>query len=111
MVGQNPNDWFISPSQQSAPISLVRGQKYYFELLQKEDNGGTEDSASVAWLLPDGTFQGPISATNLWPFPVDLSDPTYPALAKAPQVLTSYNESRWTPCPRPLRSAMAAWPT
>ena len=91
MVGQDPNDWFLSPSQQSAPISLVQGQKYYFELLQKEDNDGTEDSASVAWLLPDGTFQGPISSTNLWPFPVNLADPTYPAITTAPQVLDNYN--------------------
>jgi hypothetical protein len=91
MLGQDPNDWFISPSQQSAPISLVQGQKYYFELLQKEDNDGTEDSASVAWLLPDGTFQGPISATNLWPFPVNLTDPSYPAVTTAPQVLDNYN--------------------
>ena len=90
-VSQNPNDWFISPSQQSAPISLVRGQKYYFELLQKEDSLPTEDSGAVAWLLPDGTFQGPISSTNLWPFPVDLTDPAYPAQSKAPQVLASYD--------------------
>jgi Concanavalin A-like lectin/glucanases superfamily/Bacterial lectin/PA14 domain len=91
MLGQDPNDWFISPSQQSAPLSLVQGQKYYFELLQKEDNDGTEDSASIAWLLPDGTFQGPISATNLWPFPVNLADPSYPAITTAPQVLDNYN--------------------
>jgi hypothetical protein len=91
MLGQDPNDWFLSPSQQSAPISLVQGQKYYFELLQKEDNDGTEDSASVAWLLPDGTFQGPISETSLWPFPVNLADPSYPAITTAPQVLDNYN--------------------
>src|ERR1035437_9986538 len=91
MLGQDPNDWFISPNQQSAPLSLVQGQKYYFELLQKKDNDGTEDSGSVAWLLPDGTFQGPISATNLWPFPVNLTDPSYPAITTAPQVLDNYN--------------------
>ena len=91
MLGQDPNDWFISPTQQSAPITLVQGQKYYFELLQKEDNDGSEDSASVAWLLPDGTFQGPISSTNVWPFPVNLADPSYPAITTAPQVLDSYN--------------------
>ena len=91
MLGRDPNDWFLDPGQQSAPISLVQGQKYYFELLQKEDNDGTEDSASVAWLLPDGTFQGPISSTNLWPFPVDLTDLSYPAITTAPQVLDNYN--------------------
>jgi hypothetical protein len=90
-ISQGPNDWFISPSQQSAPVSLVQGQKYYFELLQKEDSLPTEDSGAVAWLLPDGTFQGPISSTNLWPFPVDMSSPpAYVHQSKAPQVLASY---------------------
>ena len=90
MFGQGPNDWFLTPGQQSAPVSLVRGQKYYFEILHKEDAAGTVDSVSVAWVLPDGTFQGPLPATSVWPFPVDLGDPAYPPLAKAPQVLTSY---------------------
>ncbi len=90
MFGQGPNDWFLTPGQQSAPVSLVRGQKYYFEILHKEDAAGTVDSVSVAWVLPDGTFQGPLPATAVWPFPVDLANPAYPPLAKAPQVLTSY---------------------
>ena len=90
-LGQGPNDWFILTSQQSAPISLVRGQKYYFEMLHKEDNDGTDDSCAVAWQLPDGTFQGPISSTNVWPYPVNLADPAYPYQSTAPQVLTDYN--------------------
>jgi len=90
-LGQGPNDWFIIPSQQSAPISLVRGQKYYLEMLHKEDNDGSDDSCSIAWQLPDGTFLGPISSTNLWPYPVDLSNPAYPYRITAPQVLTAYN--------------------
>jgi hypothetical protein len=90
-LGQGPNDWFITTSQQSTPISLVRGQKYYFEMLHKEDNDGSDDSCSVAWLLPDGSFQGPISSTNVWPYPVDLSNPAYPYQSTAPKVLTDYN--------------------
>jgi len=91
--GQGPNDWFIPdlPNQESAPIHLVAGQKYYFEVLHKEDAQGTWDSCSVAWKLPDGTFEGPIPEKRLWPFPVDLLDPTYPPQSKAPQVLTDYN--------------------
>ena len=88
---QGPNDWFLSASQQSPPISLVRGQKYYFEVLHKEDNDGTDDSCSVAWALPDGTFQGPLPSASVWPFPVDLSDPAYPPVSTAPHILTSYD--------------------
>ena len=45
----------------------------------------------VAWLLPDGSFQGPISSTNVWPYPVDLSNPAYPYQSTAPKLLTDYN--------------------
>ncbi|HEY5911908.1 MAG TPA: LamG-like jellyroll fold domain-containing protein [Verrucomicrobiae bacterium] len=91
VAARGPNDWFLDPSQRSAPISLVRGQKYYFEMLHKEDAHGTYDSCSAAWTLPDGTFQGPIPSANIWPFPVDLADPSYPPQNKAPQVLDTYN--------------------
>jgi hypothetical protein len=36
----NPNQWTKFASQTSAYISLVAGQKYYLEVLQKEDGGG-----------------------------------------------------------------------
>jgi hypothetical protein len=90
-TGMGPNDWFLIPAQKSAPVSLVQGQKYYFEMLHKEDSLGTWDSCSAAWTLPDGTFQGPVPSTNVWPFPVDLSNPAYPPVTSAPQVLTDYN--------------------
>src|SRR5436190_4503146 len=78
-------NYTVKPSQKSGLISLVRGQKYYFEVLHKEGIGG--DHCSVAWTLPDASFVAPIPANYLWPYPVDGS---YQPLAKAPAILTDY---------------------
>jgi signal peptidase I len=42
--------WDASPSQQSSPIALVAGQKYYIEAWAKEAGGG--DNLAVAWSGP-----------------------------------------------------------
>lgn len=42
--------WTKFPTQKSAKISLVAGQKYYIEALFKESNGG--DHLSVGWQIP-----------------------------------------------------------
>ena len=39
--------WTKFASQQSAPISLVAGQAYYYQALQKEGGGG--DNLAIAW--------------------------------------------------------------
>jgi hypothetical protein len=70
------HNYVAKPAQQSAPIALAAGQKYYFEMLHKEGVGG--DFCSVAWTLPDGSFQDPVPESRLWPYPVNLSDPAYP---------------------------------
>ena len=54
------------PSQRSAGIYLVKGQRYYFEALHKEADGN--DHLSVGWQLPDGTLERPIPGTRLIPF-------------------------------------------
>lgn len=47
--------WTGQPSQQSASIPLVQGQRYYVELLQKENTG--TDHWSVGWRKPgDAAF-------------------------------------------------------
>jgi predicted peptidase len=60
-----PRDWLADPAQQSHTIHLSAGQKYFIEARQK--NGGGENHLSVAWKLPDGTFEGPIPASRLTP--------------------------------------------
>lgn len=62
---------FGGPRQEqrlSAPIHLVRGQKYYFEVLHKQGGGGSY--IQVGWQRPDGV-QEIIPALHLAQFPVD----------------------------------------
>lgn len=47
--------WDKYPEQQSALISLVAGQRYYIEALQKEGGGG--DNLAVAWAIPGAGLQ------------------------------------------------------
>lgn len=73
------NEWNKYPTQQSAEIPLVKGQKYYIEALHKEATGA--DHLSVGWKLPDGTLERPIPGSRLIPIERDippvisLSDP------------------------------------
>lgn len=62
----NQRNWYGNPSQKSARIFLKAGQKYYVEGLHKEGAGG--DHFAVAWILPSGEFQAPISGRHLSPF-------------------------------------------
>lgn len=59
-------EWTKYVSQQSAPVYLTAGGKYYVEVLHKEASGG--DHVSVGWKLPDGTDERPIPGTRLSPF-------------------------------------------
>ena len=56
-------EWTKEPNQQSAPISLVGGQRYYIEALQKEGLGG--DNLAVRWQLPGGAIEEPIPGNRL----------------------------------------------
>ncbi|MFK7847308.1 MAG: putative Ig domain-containing protein [Rhodothermales bacterium] len=48
-------EWYKFPEQQSATISLVAGERYYIEALQKEGGGG--DNTAVAWQIPGGSLE------------------------------------------------------
>lgn len=66
-------EWGKYPQQQSAPIPLTAGRPYYVSALMKEGWGG--DNLAVRWLMPDGTDQAPIVATNLIPYGVSFGPP------------------------------------
>ncbi|MGA2660050.1 MAG: lamin tail domain-containing protein, partial [Verrucomicrobiota bacterium] len=55
-------DWTKYPSQQSAPIPLEAGRRYYLEALMQQGSGG--DNLSVRWQLPDGTYEEPMAAVS-----------------------------------------------
>ncbi len=59
----NPRQWTKYSTQQSAPIRLVAGTKYYIEALHKEGVDG--DHLAVGWQLPDGTQERPIPGRRL----------------------------------------------
>ena len=59
----NFREWTKETNQQSAPIQLTNGLRYYVEALQKEGTGG--DSLSVRWRLPNSTIEEPIPNTRL----------------------------------------------
>ena len=57
--------WTKFPSQRSASINLVGGQRYYIEAIQKEATGG--DNLAVSWQGP-GMAQAVIPGNFLSPF-------------------------------------------
>ncbi|HEY1787598.1 MAG TPA: PA14 domain-containing protein, partial [Verrucomicrobiae bacterium] len=64
-------DFTEEPNQQSSPIYLQGGQRYYLEALMQQGTGG--DNLTVQWELPDGTIELPLatgsaSGTLLIPF-------------------------------------------
>jgi ELWxxDGT repeat protein len=62
----NPRQWDKFASQQSAPVTLAAGQRYYIEALHKQGVG--TDNLAVGWQLPDGTMERPIAGNRLSPF-------------------------------------------
>jgi hypothetical protein len=51
----DPCEWDKYPEQQSSTVSLAAGQKYYIEVLHKENTGS--DHVSVSWQGPDFSQQ------------------------------------------------------
>ena len=60
------HEWGKFASQQSAPVSLVKGQSYYLFVRHKEGTGG--DNVAVGWQLPDGTVEQPMPTLFYEPF-------------------------------------------
>ncbi len=65
-------DWTEYTNQQSAPVYLQAGFRYYVEALMQQGGGG--DNLSVRWQLPNGVFEEPmtaISPAGTWMIPYD----------------------------------------
>ncbi|MEP6554487.1 MAG: Ig-like domain-containing protein, partial [Ferruginibacter sp.] len=58
--------YYANATQKSAPIKLIKGVRYYIETLHKEKSSA--DHLSVAWELPNGSFEAPIPGNRLSPF-------------------------------------------
>lgn len=73
--------WGKYPSQQSVPVALQAGRRYYLEAIMQQGTGG--DNLAVRWQLPDGTIEEPLPAlspagTRLVPYDgVDLAPGIY----------------------------------
>lgn len=61
-----PNSWTTTRTQQSQPVRLVAGRRYYLEALHKA--GAGSDHLSIGWQLPDGTLERPIPGERLRPY-------------------------------------------
>jgi len=66
-------EWEWEANQRSAPIALAANRIYYIAALSKEGGGG--DNLAVRWLLPDGTDQAPMVATNVLPYGIRFTPP------------------------------------
>ena len=60
------NQWDKYSTQMSGTINLVKGQRYYIEVLHKEANGA--DHVEVGWRLPTGTLERPIPGSRVIPY-------------------------------------------
>lgn len=59
-------DWGKEGGQQSQPIALTEGVRYYIEAVYKE--GKVDDHCTVGWKLPNGVLERPIPGAHLIPF-------------------------------------------
>ena len=58
--------WNRYATQQSEPVALIAGERYYVEALHKEGVGS--DHLAVGWQLPDGTMERPVPGIRLLHF-------------------------------------------
>lgn len=69
----NAREYAKYPEQQSAPVYLEKGKRYYLEVLQKEGTGG--DNVGLGWQLPSGQLERPMRSFYVQPKKDD-ADPT-----------------------------------
>ena len=66
-----PREWTREPGQQSVPIALKGGRRYFLEARMQQGTG--TDHLAVRWKLPNGTYEEPMtglakSGTRFIPF-------------------------------------------
>ena len=62
----SPRQWTKFSSQQSAPVTLVAGQRYYINALMKDNRGG--DNLAIGWTRPGQAEVEVISGNNVFPY-------------------------------------------
>ncbi len=90
--------WDTYPAQASIPITLVAGQRYYIEALQKESGGG--DHLSIAWKKPGATSVEVVPANALTSYVTsseDLDDDSLPDAWEASYGLSSTDNGSINP--------------
>ena len=65
-------EWTKFSTQQSAPIYLNAGVKYYIEAIHREGTQG--DNLAVGWQLPNGNLERPIPGSRLSPYLNDITN-------------------------------------
>ena len=55
----NPRQWTLETNQQSAPMTLQAGIRYYLEAIMQHSTG--PDNLAVGWQLPSGDFEEPLT--------------------------------------------------
>ncbi len=58
----NPREWTKEPNQQSVPVQLQAGRRYYLEAIMQQGGGG--DNLSARWQLPDGRIEEPLPSNS-----------------------------------------------
>jgi len=58
--------WTTEANQQSAPVTLVAGQRYFIEAVHAAANSG--GNLAVGWQLPDASLERPIPGARLLPW-------------------------------------------
>lgn len=71
----NLRQWDKFPSQESSPVLLTQGKKYYIEALHKQGVG--TDHLSVGWRAPNEGLERPIPGSRLSPYPEDDAQESY----------------------------------
>ena len=92
----NPREWAKEANQQSAPVTLEGGRRYYLEAIMQQGTGG--DDLAVRWQLPNGTLEEPLTAstaagTRLIPFTGVNTLPGFFVQPTNTSVLESFNAS------------------